>query len=198
MFAASRVRYPDLPAIRMPPLIRLVKKDALRAEMKTRLLAMSVQSRCEASERICRAIENTHAWQQATLVCAFLPLPSEPQIQPLWDLASGPAFCFPRVRGLELELIRINDRAHLAAADWKLAAFSDATIVAPESVDLILVPGLAFTRDGHRLGRGRGYYDRLLARLPRTKRIGVCFECQLVDDIPTEPHDMRVDEIVTG
>ena len=182
----------------MPPLIRLVKKDALRAEMKTRLLATGVQSRCEASERICRAVLQTDAWQRAALVCAFLPLPSEPQIQPLWASASGPAFCFPRVRGLDLELIRIEDDARLATADWKLDAFSDAPIVAPETVDLILVPGLAFTRDGHRLGRGRGYYDRLLARLPRTASIGVCYECQLVEDLPTEAHDMRVDEVVSG
>ena len=167
--------------------------------MKTRLLAMSAPSRRDASERICRAIRLTPAWGKSTLVCAFLPLPSEPQIQPLWAAASGPAFCFPRVRGVELELIQIENRAHLAAADWKLAAFADSPIVAPETVDLILVPGIAFTRDGHRLGRGGGYYDRLLARLPAsTVKLGVCFEPQLLADIPTDPHDMRVDEIVSG
>ena len=167
--------------------------------MKTRLHAMSAQSRREASERICRAIRLTSAWEKATLVCAFLPLPSEPQIQPLWAAAAGPAFCFPRVRGVELQLIQIENRAHLAAADWKLEAFADSPLVAPESVDLILVPGLAFTRDGRRLGRGGGYYDRLLARLPAaTVKLGVCFAPQLLPDLPTDLHDMRVDEIVTG
>lgn len=166
--------------------------------MKLRLLAMDPQSRREASERICRSIRDTPAWANATRVCAFLPMPSEPQIQSLWGPAATRSFCFPRVCGDALELIRIADPARLAGADWQLADFADAPIVAPESVELFLVPGLAFTRDGRRLGRGRGHYDRLLARLPRIARIGVCFACQLVDELPTDPHDQSVDEVAAG
>ena len=188
-----------LPALRTARLIRPVNKEALRAEMKVRLLAVSAQSRRAASQHICQAIQHTRAWQEAALVCAFLPLASEPQISPLWAAEPGHAFCFPRVLGDEVELIRITDCAQLAAADWRLATFPEAPVVAPESVDLILVPGIAFTRDGHRLGRGGGYYDRLLALLPtRTVKLGVCFDHQLLPDLPTEPHDMRVDAVVTG
>jgi 5-formyltetrahydrofolate cyclo-ligase len=58
---------------------------------------------------------------------------------------------------------------------------------------------MAFTKDGHRLGRGRGYYDRLLATLPATTlRIGVCFRCQLIDNIPSEPHDESVDLVLSS
>jgi 5-formyltetrahydrofolate cyclo-ligase len=60
------------------------------------------------------------------------------------------------------------------------------------------VPGLAFTRKGLRLGRGGGYYDRYLAALPPTTlKIGVCFALQLVDAMPTEPHDQRMNAVVT-
>lgn len=71
-------------------------------------------------------------------------------------------------------------------------------MVAPEQCDVIIVPGVAFTRRGDRLGHGQGYYDRYLAvTRPDAMRIALAFECQLVDELPTEPHDYRVDVIVT-
>lgn len=62
-------------------------------------------------------------------------------------------------------------------------------------IDLALIPGRAFTRDGRRLGRGRGYYDRLLPYI-KCPRIGICFPFQIVEDIPCEPHDMALDEVI--
>ena len=132
---------------------------------------------------------------------AFFPLRSEPQIQPLWQRESGPAFCFPRIVGEDVELLRIDDRAALATADWKLSGpvFSSCPRILPAGLDAILVPGVAFTRDGRRLGRGGGYYDRLLARCPaHVVRIGVCFECQILDALPLEAHDQRVHIVITG
>lgn len=70
--------------------------------------------------------------------------------------------------------------------------------VAPGDVDVVVVPGLAFTPDGRRLGQGGGWYDRFLARCrPGCAVVGVCFDGQIVDDVPTEAHDRRVDWIVT-
>ena len=67
----------------------------------------------------------------------------------------------------------------------------------PETIELALVPGIAFDRSNHRLGRGGGYYDRLLPRL-NTYNIGVCFGFQLFDAIPYENHDVTMDEVVSG
>lgn len=68
----------------------------------------------------------------------------------------------------------------------------------PDHVDAVIVPGVAFTADGRRLGQGGGWYDRFLPRLrPGTPTIGVAFAPQLVDDIPTEPHDVVLDLVVT-
>lgn len=67
-----------------------------------------------------------------------------------------------------------------------------------DSVDVAVVPGLAFTIDGRRLGQGGGWYDRVLAQLaPTATTIGVCFSQQLVDDLPTEEHDVVLDRVVT-
>jgi 5-formyltetrahydrofolate cyclo-ligase len=65
------------------------------------------------------------------------------------------------------------------------------------SLDVILCPGLAFTRDGRRLGQGGGYYDRILPRFPQARTIGIAFPCQIVDDLPWESHDRRMDAILT-
>jgi 5-formyltetrahydrofolate cyclo-ligase len=178
-----------------------VTKNALREEIRRALRATDAESREAASARIRAEIGALPEWRAARMVCAFVPLGSEPQIQPLWQGGAGPAFCFPRLRGSEPELIRIDDRAELHRAHWKLDApeFAGAPVVPLAEVDVILVPGVAFTREGHRLGRGGGFYDRLLAALPaRTRRIGVCYEAQLLDALPTEPHDQRVDAVITG
>ena len=67
-----------------------------------------------------------------------------------------------------------------------------------KAIDLVIVPGIAFTPAGQRLGRGRGYYDRLLPRLRNAYKMGVCWPCQMVTAIPTEPHDMPMDCVITG
>ncbi len=68
----------------------------------------------------------------------------------------------------------------------------------PASIGLVVVPGLAFDRSGARLGRGKGYYDRFLARLrPGTLSVALAFECQIFAEIPCEPYDKRVDMIIT-
>ena len=64
------------------------------------------------------------------------------------------------------------------------------------TVAVILVPGMAFDAKGHRLGRGRGYYDRFLAAYPHIYKIGVCFDFQKVEEVPTDDFDIAVDEVI--
>jgi len=68
----------------------------------------------------------------------------------------------------------------------------------PETIDLILVPGLAFSKDRHRLGRGGGFFDRLLAgRAAGAFKLGICFSFQVLESVPTESHDIVMDAVVT-
>jgi 5-formyltetrahydrofolate cyclo-ligase len=69
--------------------------------------------------------------------------------------------------------------------------------VSPESIDLIIIPGIAFDCQGSRIGYGMGYYDRLLEKKMNTHRLGLAFEFQIVENIPTESHDVKVEKIVT-
>ena len=65
-------------------------------------------------------------------------------------------------------------------------------------LSIALVPGMAFDRQGHRLGRGKGYYDRFLSRVPNIYKIGVCFPFQMLENIPSEPTDVVMDEVITS
>lgn len=66
-----------------------------------------------------------------------------------------------------------------------------------DQIDLVVVPGMAFSKVGHRLGRGKGYYDRLLPKLTRAKKIGICFPYQVVKYVPIFPEDVRMDRIIS-
>ncbi len=176
----------------------MIKTD-LRREMRARLKTLGA-ARVEKSRALVAALAEHPAFLSAKTVALFAPLPSEPDVEPLWDQA-GRRFCYPRVAGAQIEFVSVRNPEDLTPAAWNPLVrepAAEAPIIAPADLDLILVPGLAFTRDGRRLGRGGGYYDRLLAaRSPRTVALGICFDLQLVADLPCEPHDQRVDAVVT-
>ncbi len=133
------------------------------------------------------------------LILAFAPLPDEVILWPLLEsIAAQGRLALPRVDGSLLTLHRVPHLTSLRAGPFRLQEPGPgAVVVPPADVAVALVPGLAFTRAGARLGRGKGFYDRLLPLFPATtKRIGVCYACQLVDSLPLDDHDMPVDEVV--
>ena len=174
-------------------------KTDLRREMRARLKTLG-DARAEKSRAIVAALARHPAFLSAKTVALFAPIPSEPDVEPLWTGAAR-QFCYPRVNETQIEFVVVRHPEDLAPAAWNPLVREPAaaqSIIAPADLDLILVPGLAFTRDGRRLGRGGGYYDRLLAaRDSRTIALGVCFDLQLVADLPCEPHDQRVAAVVT-
>ena len=166
--------------------------------MKQRIRALDLEFRALASEKICHSISCNVAWRSASLVAAYLPIFGEPQIGPLLERSGPPEVCIPRIRGESCDLVLLPES--WTNADWRLAGpdFDSLPAIDLSLLDLILVPGLAFTADGLRLGRGGGFYDRLLANCEsRTRRIGVCFAAQIVDALPTAAHDQSVERVVT-
>ena len=154
----------------------------------------------ELSEQICSKVLLSASWQEAGTLLLYYPLPDEVDVRPLIKVGyeSGKRILLPVVRGEELEL-------HLYEGDDSLleGAFGimepTGSLFAPENyheIRLALIPGIAFDRVGHRLGRGKGYYDRLLPKLKETKLTGICFPFQLLDEVPAEPHDIPVAEIM--
>ena len=155
-------------------------------------------------------------WQgigESRVVMAFWPLPDEVDIRPLMDrlVAEGRTVVLPKVTGDEtMELRRYTSQADLSEGAFHIMEPVGEPFVDYEQIDVALVPGVAFDAAGHRLGRGRGYYDRFLAEhlIPRTSHlaprtsppvprlIGVCFPFQRVAVVPVEAHDVVLDQII--
>jgi 5-formyltetrahydrofolate cyclo-ligase len=168
------------------------EKQSLRARMRSVLAGMTIAQRAEASQAIRNHLESSALWMAAQRIIGFQPMASEP----LWIAEEFPAktLAFPRLRNEEIEPVIAQEHGDFAPGQFGIHEPSGNVLM--ERPDLILVPGLAFDRQGGRLGRGKGYYDRFLVRMT-AKKIGVCFACQLVEDVPLESHDHPLDGVVT-
>ena len=177
-------------------------KPELRKAIRVRLEALPPEAKAEKSAAICRALAHTPEWHAARTVGFFSPLDSEPNIDLLWAVLGERAVCYPRIHGEDLVFIRVPDReALLESTRWNLLEppHHDEHVAPIREIDLFLVPGVAFTPDGHRLGRGKGYYDRLLAHPAfRSPAFGVCFAEQLVAHLPVEDHDRPVSRVFSA
>jgi len=180
----------------------MLEKSELRKRIRAALMECSQGMLQEASESIRTVVLESLAWENARVVGLFAAGPLEPFIDPLLEAAigSGKRVVFPRVTPHGLALIEVATSRDLQETPrWKLREPVGEQLreVEPHEVGLLLVPGLAFDRAGGRLGRGGGYYDRLLGAVPRSVRHGVCFDLQLVPEVPLESHDEPMGTIVT-
>ncbi len=178
----------------------MLTKADLRRQMRTRLREVG-ETRAGRSLSLCKTLIDRPDYQRAATVAVFDPLPSEPDISLLWQMAPK-RFLYPRIVEGMLQLLVAESVEELERTSpdlpFREPPFNPERVASLTDVDLILVPGLAFSPDGHRLGRGGGYYDRLLATLlPETVRLGVCFSFQLLPNIPLEEHDETVHAVVT-
>lgn len=133
-------------------------------------------------------------------IAVFAALPGEVDLTEWVTARPTIRWVFPKVRGKHLTFHQIHDPEN----DLVTGAFGireprpDLTEVAVETIDAFFCPGLAFDPRGGRLGRGKGFYDRLLAKArPDALKIGVCFPWQIVDDTFAEPHDIAMDAVVS-
>jgi len=173
-------------------------KPALRKIVREKIARLTPLEIAEKSARICGIIGQMPEWKTARVICLFAPLHGEPDVELL--ITGDRRVCYPRVNGNELDLYYVHDPQVMEQSRWGIREpQADALRAAdPGDIDLIFVPGIAFTRAGGRLGRGAGFYDRLLARKGwRARKIGVGFDCQLVDELPAEAHDHELDCVVT-
>lgn len=151
-----------------------------------------------AAARALRRLEALPEWKGARNVALYAALPGEIAVQGL-RAALGDCVVLPRVEGRVLVLHRVEPGEPLPAGFRGIAEPEpSAPVVVPGEVDLFLVPGLLFDREGRRLGRGGGHYDRLLTTArPDAVRIGLCYADRLVERLPADPWDEPVDLIVT-
>ena len=144
-------------------------------------------------------LEESSFFQQANVLVLYDALPDELQTRPLLNRwYQQKELWLPVVEGNDLKLVRYIGEDQLekgAFGIWEPVGLrQDITAVQP---DMLVVPGVAFDRDGNRLGRGKGFYDRLL-QAETAFKVGFCFDFQLLPQIPVESFDMPMDAIVTN
>jgi len=175
-------------------------KTELRRLMRAQLARMTPAAAEAAAESIRESIPSLPRWQDTRVVAAYAALAGEPDLQPLaWT--KHKSVLFPRVEGEELIFHVVENASQLKPGAFGVTEpdAEKCPVADIHDAEIIFIPGLAFTIDGARLGRGRGFYDRLLAALPPDiLRVGVCFGPQIVADIPCESHDEEVDVVLSS
>lgn len=176
------------------------EKSRLRAEMLARLKNSSAERRAEQSAKIAEKLIGTPEFGEARTIGFYASQALEVSTDALIEhaLAAGRKVVLPRL---------VNDEPRFYAikklADLKIGSggFREPSGNAPEidlaEIDLLIVPALALDRAGNRLGRGGGFYDRVLQNFTGTS-IGLAFDFQILEKIPAEPHDRKVDRIFSA
>ena len=173
-------------------------KSTLRREVRAKIATLSATDKEALSTQIFSKISKLEEVEKASVVALFASLPDEPQTASIIEqLAPRKRIVLPRIEGEEMEFYDISEGLHEGA--FGIMEPSAAEPVSPSDIDVMIVPGVAFTADGFRLGRGKGFYDKYLSRNGfHAYTIGVCYPCQIVDTIPSEPHDKAIELVVSS
>jgi 5-formyltetrahydrofolate cyclo-ligase len=177
-------------------------KNELRIEMRAKLHAITPEQRERASALACARLLQQKLWGQVNSVMFYSALQDELDFAPLIDeaLASGKTVALPKfVEATKSYLPFKISHVQRDCAAGRFGIIEPAAACAEfpaNRLDLILVPGVSFDLTGHRLGRGQGHYDRLLASVVGIK-CGVAFDEQLIQRIPAEAHDIRMHCVLT-
>lgn len=173
-----------------------MKKDEIRRLVRASKALLDDSEKQAAADRVFSAVRNMAAFVMAKNVLMYHSLPDELSTRAFIDSMEGcgKRFYLPRVNGLDLEILPYEKtRMHLGSFCIEEPDGDDTVDIS--CIDLVIVPAVAYDRQGNRVGRGKGYYDRLLARSSAVT-IGVCYDFQLFDSIDAEEHDIPVHFVV--
>lgn len=172
------------------------KKD-IRKSVRSAIAAISQDAKAQKSTMLALAIMLHPAVRAARAVALFSPLPDEPQISEIIELiARERAVLLPRVEGDVMRFYPYSSNA-MSKGAYGIMEPMDGEPFSPCEIDVMVVPGVAFTTDGKRMGRGKGFYDKYMSQEGfRAHKIGVCYAEQILPSLPREPHDVSMDEVV--
>lgn len=173
-----------------------MKKDDIRRGIKARKTLLSEEEKLTAAERVFALLEQTADFMLADRILMYHSLPDELSTRAFiskWH--DRKHFYLPRVNGVNLEILPY-DESRVALGSFHIEEPIGNDTADISDMEMIVVPAVAYDRAGNRVGRGKGYYDRLLAG-SRARKVGVAYDFQLVDEIDADPHDVCVDVIIT-
>lgn len=167
-------------------------RKAIKA-VKTRL---TESEKAQSAMQCLNLVETLNEFKQSSNILLYASLPDELQTSEFIERWRYDKHLFlPRVNGELLDILPYQHDA-LSEGAFGISEPQGCNVVDIQTIDLVIVPAVAFDRLGNRLGRGRGYYDRLLGGA-RTTKLGIAYDLQIVEQLPTEAYDVKMDIIVT-
>ncbi len=182
-----------------PNSITAMDKQELRKQIRAAKKAVPFCEKLQRSESIMQRVEELDCFQQAGTVLLYWSMEDEVQTHDFVNRwYEKKRLLLPCVDGDDLRLRQYTGPECLKAGEqFGIGEPTGPEFTELEQVELIIVPGVAFDRKGNRMGRGRGFYDRLLKSTPKAFKVGVGFDFQLLDTIPTEPFDVPMDVVIS-
>ena len=176
----------------------MTDKRTLRKEIRAEIAKLSAEEKHALSTQIFSKLATLNIIEEASVVALFVSLSEEPQTADFIDhlLLQKKCVVVPRIEGEEMNFYDISEGVERGA--FGIMEPISKEPIEPSKIDVMVVPGVVFTLDGARCGRGKGFYDKYLASKGfRAYTIGVCYPCQIVETLPTEEHDKMLDCVIS-
>lgn len=171
-------------------------KDYIRRHVKARKSLLDEAEKLSAADSVFNRLECLLAFVMSKRILIYNSLPDELYTRHFisrWK--NDKNFFLPRVNGIDLDILPY-DETRMQLGAFRIEEPSGDETADVSTMDMIIVPAVAYDRKGNRVGRGKGYYDRLLKRT-RAMKVGVAYDFQVFDEIDAERHDIPVDIVIT-
>lgn len=175
------------------------QKNELRKDIRNLKKQVSLDDKKRRSKYIFEKLEKLEDFKNSKIIMAYWSMDDEVFTHDFilkWHHKK--TIILPVVKGNDLELkLFLGTQNMIKGKSFGINEPTGENFNEPEKIDLIIVPGIAFDKDNNRLGRGKAYYDKLL-KTTKAKKIGVCFDFQLVDSVPVDEHDVKMDLVISN
>lgn len=174
-------------------------KAEIRKQMRELKRAVPMEEKLRCSDAIMCQVEKLPEFQKANVVLLYWSMADEVQTHDFVNRwYKDKVLLLPCVDGDDLVLRQYTGPECLVAGEqFGIGEPTGPIWTDLDAIQIIIVPGVAFDRSGNRMGRGRGFYDRMLKSTVGALKIGIAYDFQMLDEIPVEPHDVKMDRIIT-
>ena len=174
-------------------------KQELRKHVRALKKNLTTADSCKQGTKVHQRLEACETFKNAKTILMYWAMSDELPTQSFINKwYRDKEIYLPVINGDDLKIVRYQGESSLVPGDkYGILEPAGDDIDDERRIDLVVVPGVAFDNDNNRMGRGAGYYDRILKRIPKAKKIALAFDFQMVAKVPTEPHDIKMDLVIS-